>query len=310
MTVPACLRRCLGPATAVLVAGFLLPVAPSAQVSARRPMTFLDMQQLRTLGAPTPSPDGRWMLHTVSTPDWQDATRQTDIHLVSMTEGVSSSKQMTFTTGKNESSPAWAPDGQSFFFLSNREAPANASGQNQVYLMRVDGGEARRVTDARDGVSDFSVSPDGRWLLYRAGRNEGRQIFRLPLEGLDAAEAEVLTKQAAGVDDWSLSPDGLRLYFLSADRLDPDERTRREKRFTVNIRNAETPTSSLWVVDVPDAVRPSGVTAPEGRRVSREGDYDVSSFTISQDGRWVGFRGSSTKRYERNNTQAGLDADL
>jgi len=311
MTVPARSRRSFRPAAAVVLAfGFLWPVGLPAQVSARRPMTFLDMQQLRTLGSPTPSPDGRWMLHTISTPDWQDATRQTDIHLVSMTDGVSSSKQMTFTTGKNESSPAWAPDGQSFFFLSNREAPANASSQNQVYLMRVDGGEARRVTDAKDGVSDFSVSHDGRWLVYRAGRNEDRQVFRLPVEGIDAASPEALTKQPAGVDNWSLSRDGRRLYFLSADRVDADERARRDKRFTVNIRNAETPTSSLWSVDVPDAARPSGQAAPEGRRLSQEGAYDVSSFTVSDDGRWVGFRGSSTKRYERNITQESLYADL
>ena len=51
-------------------------------------MTFLDMQQMRNAGSPTPSPDGRWMLYTLSTPDWQDAERQTDLYLVSMTEGA------------------------------------------------------------------------------------------------------------------------------------------------------------------------------------------------------------------------------
>ena len=45
--------------------------APATAPAAPRPMTFLDMQQMRNAGAPTPSPDGRWMLYTVSTPDWQ-----------------------------------------------------------------------------------------------------------------------------------------------------------------------------------------------------------------------------------------------
>ena len=53
-------------------------VGSMARVSAQapRPMTFLDMQQMRNVGAPTPSADGRWMLYTLSTPDWQAAERQ------------------------------------------------------------------------------------------------------------------------------------------------------------------------------------------------------------------------------------------
>jgi len=315
---------------ALLVAGGLgLPSSLSAQAPSPRPMTFLDMQQMRSAGSPTPSPDGRWMLYTISTPDWQEAERQTDIYLVSMADGLPSTRPLTFTTKKNETSPAWAADGRTFFFLSNREAPASASGQNQIYMMRVDGGEARRVTDASDGVSDFALSKDRRSLFYRAGRNEGRQVYRLAVAGIETAMPEQLTKQPAGVDDWSLAPDGARLYFISADGADADEKARREKRFTVNIRNAETPTSSLWAADLPapmdmsadpdHAAHTAGMHAahaaehhpvPEARRISQEGGYSVSGFTVSGDGRWIGFRGSSTNRYQRNITQEGLYADL
>src|SRR5687768_1965094 len=86
----------------------LLAAAPAwAQSAAKRPMTFLDMQLLNTVSSPTPSPDGRWMLYTLSTPDWKEAKRQTDIHLVSLQQGVPSAKQLTFTKEKNESSPRW-----------------------------------------------------------------------------------------------------------------------------------------------------------------------------------------------------------
>ena len=50
-------------------------------------MTFLDMQQMRQVGSPTPSPDGSWLLYTLSTPDWKEAKRQTDIYLVSLQHG-------------------------------------------------------------------------------------------------------------------------------------------------------------------------------------------------------------------------------
>jgi len=266
-------------------------------------MTFLDMQLMNQPGSPTPSPDGRWMLYTMSFPDWRQARRQSDLFLVSIPEGVPSTKRMTFTSEKNETAPAWARDGQSFFFLSNREAPASASTQSQLYRMRPDGGEAQRMTDAKDGVSDFVVSADGRWIYYRAGRAEGRQLFRIaaapPAAGLPSAET--LTAQPAGIETWSLTSAGDRVFFTTADRVDAEEKARRDARFTVDIRNADTPLHGLWVLDLaPTAVR----------RLSPEGPYSVSGVTISQDGRWVAFRGGSPKRYERNITQENLYSDL
>ena len=60
------------PSIALAVALAATSVA-AAQDKDKRPMTFLDMQLMRQVGAPAPSPDGRWMLYTVSTPDWKEA---------------------------------------------------------------------------------------------------------------------------------------------------------------------------------------------------------------------------------------------
>ena len=89
-----------------LTAVGLASVALSAQTPADlRPMTFLDAQLMKRAGSPTPSPDGAWLLHTVTTPDWQEADQQSDLYLVSLVDGVSSMRQMTFTREKNETSP-------------------------------------------------------------------------------------------------------------------------------------------------------------------------------------------------------------
>src|SRR5688572_687960 len=91
---------------AAIAAALLIPSLASLHAqtpaTAVRPMTFLDMQQMKQVGSPTPSPDGRWMLYTLSTPDWKEARRQTDVYLVSLDQGVASTKQMTFTKDKNE----------------------------------------------------------------------------------------------------------------------------------------------------------------------------------------------------------------
>ena len=273
-------------------------VAPAAP----RPMTFLDMQHMRNVGSPTPSPDGRWMLYTISVPDWKEARRQTDVYLVSIEQGVASTKQMTFTKDKNESSPAWSRDGSFFVFASNREAPASASNQNQLYAMRSDGGEARRITDAKDGVSNFAFTRDGRSLIYRSGKSGEEQLYRLAVAGIDSAKPEQLTRQTAGVGTWQITRDSRRIYFITADTVDADEKARVEKKFTVNIRNAETPLSSLWQLDLAEPARTT--------RLTRDTTITVAGFTISPDGKWVGFRGTSSDRYKRNVTEQGINTDL
>lgn len=277
--------------------------------SAPRPMTFLDMQQVRQVSSPAPSPDGKWLLYTLSTPDWKEAKRYTDVYLVSTQQGVPSTRQMTFTKDKNETSPEWSKDGKFFAFLSNREAPEDASSRNQLYMMRADGGEAQRLSDTKEGVSDFAFSRDGRWLAYRTGKSGEEQLFALPVAGIDTATAEPLTKHPTGVRTWQWAPDSKRIYFVTPDRIDQDEKLRREKKFTVNIRNPETPVSSLWALELYPSTS-LGAGAHNTKRLTEGGAYSTDDFTISSDSKWVGFRGLSPDRYKRGITQENIYSDL
>ncbi len=294
----------------------LMPAIALSQKSspdAVRPMTFLDRQYQRDVGSPTPSPDGRWLLYTLSTPDWNQARRQTDIYLISLKDGLASTKQMTFTKDKNETSPRWSRDGKFFVFLSNRDAPSAASGgsagsgsgnppsQNQIYIMRPDGGEARKITDAKEGVSTLALSKDGRWLVYRSGKPDEEQLYALPVTGIDSAKPVQLTHQQAGVGLWKWSPDSRRIYFVTADTLDKDEKLRMEKKFNVAIRNMVTPLSSLWALDV-DSRRAT--------RLTRDTTITVTDFNISDDGKWIGFHGAVANRYMRNITEQNIYSDL
>ena len=268
-----------------------------------RPMTFMDVQRMARSGSYTPSPDGRWMLYTVTTPDWEEADQQADIHLVSMQEGVSSGRQMTFTEASDETSPAWSRDGTFFVFVSDRDADPGTdeeAGGDQLYMMRPDGGGAERVTDARHGVVDFAFSDDGRWLVYRSDESGREQLYRLPVDGLREAEAEQLTDGEAGVAAWEWSPDGGRIYFTRPDSWDADEKRRREEGFSVDVKNMVTPLSNLWVLDLEGRAT---------RQLTDDPSVSVESIAVSDDGRWVTFSGGSAERYERNITASRLYAD-
>ena len=139
-------------------------VAGQSDIVEPRPMTFLDAQKFARSGSWTPSPDGEWLLHSVSTPDWQEDQSQSDLYLVSMKEGVESTRQLTFTGDKDETSPAWSRDGTFFVFASDRDQAEDRQGQ-QLYMMRPDGGEARAVTATKWGVTEFAFSKDGAWLI-------------------------------------------------------------------------------------------------------------------------------------------------
>ena len=312
-------------------------VASSGAASPRsepRRMTWMDVQNMRQIGAPVPSPDGKWVLYTMSVPDWKEARRQSDIYLVSTQQGVGSTKRLTYTADKSETTPTWSRDGQFFVFLSDRDAatagaaaatrgsslptsgpgapyfPAAVGGgvggpSFQLYLMRPDGGEARRITDAKDGgISTFGFTKDGRWLIYRSGQPTQEQLYALPISGLvagDSTQPMQLTRHPRGVGLWRVAPDSKRIYFATADTVDPSERLRLEKKFDVRVRNMDVPVSSLWAVDL-DGGRTT--------RLTRDTSYSVGDFTISRDGKWIGYHGISANRYERNILEQTGNADL
>src|SRR5215510_1640551 len=207
----------------------------------KRPMAFMDIMEMRQATAPVVSPDGKWALYTLNAPDWKAAKSFTDIYLVSFDAGLSSTRQMTFTKDKNESSPQWSRDARYFVFASNREAPQSSQNQNQLYLMRPDGGEARKITEAKDGVGAFAFSRDGKWLAFSAGKADDQHIWILPVAGLETEAAKPLSMHVTPVSWWQFSPDSRRIYFLSPDSVDKDNKERIEKKFDVRIRNEETP---------------------------------------------------------------------
>ncbi|HEV8495754.1 MAG TPA: prolyl oligopeptidase family serine peptidase [Gemmatimonadaceae bacterium] len=292
--------------------------ATVAGAQTQRSMTFLDAQNMRQTSGFDLSPDGRSLLYALSVPDWNQARRQTDLYMVAVDRGVPSARQLTFTKDKNETSPKWSRDGAFIAFLSDRDAPTGAAGatggrggpaapggntRNQLYVMRLDGGEAKRVTDGREGVSNFSFTKDGKSIVYTAGRQGDEQIYALAIGDLwgDIARPTQLTRHATGVGTWQFGPDGRKIFFVTPDSIDRDDRLRTEKQFTVRPREPQSSLQSLWVFDL---------DTRQERRLTTDDHYSVANPTISPDGKWIAFHGMSTNRYERGNLEQNDYADL
>src|SRR3989337_2099826 len=185
----------------VLRWSLVLLATPLAAQQTKRPMTFLDVQEMRTATPPAVSLDGRWGLYSVSTPDWRADRRQSDLYLVSMSAGLTSPRPLPFTQGEKEGAPG--PGARAGAEAGGGRAgggrggggPAAAGGAgNQLYYMRPDGGEAQRITEG-PGVGQFQFTRDGRWLVYSAGRGEQQQLYAVPGNALLGGNPVPLTRQ-------------------------------------------------------------------------------------------------------------------
>ena len=141
---------------------------------------------------PNISPDGKLVAYVVTKIDRAQNRRNSSIWLVAA-DGSRSPWQFT-TSPQSANSPRWSPDGKWLAFLSSRPgadstpstgAPSAPGEQprNQIYLLSMNGGEARRLTNLKNGVSTFRWSPDGARLVAvsRIGpsdsRSESKEFF-------------------------------------------------------------------------------------------------------------------------------------
>ncbi len=139
-----------------------LAVAPraSAQQAQRHTITHEDIWLMKRVGAPTLSPDGRWVVFPVTEPSYNDQDQASDLWLVPA-DGSAEPRRLT-NTRAGEGAAAWSPDGRRIAFSARREG----DDVTQIYVLDVtQGGEAQRVTNLSTGASGPRWRPDGRALL-------------------------------------------------------------------------------------------------------------------------------------------------
>ncbi|HEU5405423.1 MAG TPA: S9 family peptidase [Gaiellaceae bacterium] len=138
-----------------------------------RPIAPEDLFRLRFVVAADLSPDGSQVVfaqtrigpgETADEAEEPEEVEHTDLHLLEVESGEI--RRLTYSDSTN-SAPAISPDGSQVAFTSSRtEKP-------QLWLLPVDGGEPRRVTDLPQGVGGGAVwSPDGSKLAFTAGPQE------------------------------------------------------------------------------------------------------------------------------------------
>ncbi len=124
---------------------FAPAVARSAEPSGQKKALSAEMMwQLSRLGPPSVSPEGKWAVLSVTNTDVKTDKPLSALWLLPTAGGPA--RQLT--AGGSDSSPIWSPDGAWIAFLGKRAEDETA----QIYVIAVDGGEARRLTSVPGGA--------------------------------------------------------------------------------------------------------------------------------------------------------------
>ncbi len=187
-----------------------LPASP--QTTEKRAFTLPDFYRVAGVGEPALSPDGKTIVYAVTTGDVKAGKRTTALWRVGV-DGTGA-RRLTFSDAR-DMHPLFSPDGKSLAFVSTR------SGDPQLFLLPLAGGEAEKKTDVPGGISDPIFSADGTALVFAAEVD--------PACGADAAcnkasiEAREKNKLKAQVEDallyrhWDSWKEGRRTHLLRLD---------------------------------------------------------------------------------------------
>jgi dipeptidyl aminopeptidase/acylaminoacyl peptidase len=253
-------------------------------------MTEGDVMRMRAVGGVALAPNGERVLYTITAWEHPNARGDTALgdrherrsHVWIVPYAGGAARQLT-NGERGESQPQWSPDGSLISFVAARGAgTGDDAPRPQLWLLNADGGEGWQLTTAKDGVSSYTWSPDGRRIAFvtldtlsreqeaRVRRRDDPKVyesdFRLAHVWVVDVESKRATKVTSGAftvtgaPSWS--PDGTRLAFSAS----PTPMIRDERR-------------DAYVVDVAT------------RKLDRlTGTHDVESTPeFSPDGRTLAF---------------------
>lgn len=250
-----------------------------------------------TVGAPQVSPDGQWILYSLSRYCAKEKIETGDLFLLPFSGGTP--RQLTHSAAA-EKNYSWSPDSKSIAFAAKREGDA----KSQIYILPLHGGEAWRLTNLTAGAANPLWSPDGRKLAFYSncgefyspeqkeafgqvryamhpryhhlgkGWDDGKRqrIFVIPMQG---GEAVQLTDGAC------------------ADEGDHSMAWRNDSKVLAFVSNR----SPEWWNTIDTDIYQVDVTSKDLKRLTRNPGPDHSP-SYSPDGKWLAWRASYEYNYE------------
>jgi dipeptidyl aminopeptidase/acylaminoacyl peptidase len=142
------------------LSGFAQSPTPTSQ---KHPFTFEDMMKLKRVGAPVPSPDGKWVVFDCEDVDLAANTKISHLWIVPASGGES---RRLNPMPNHEERPRFSPDGKRLIWTSKATDPT------QIWMCDFDSnggslvGKPHQVTNISTGADGAIWSPDGKNIVF------------------------------------------------------------------------------------------------------------------------------------------------
>jgi len=144
----------------IVLVAVLATTSLGAQTAGKQALSHETMWLMKRVGSPALSPDGKWVVFSMTEPSYDSKEQSSDLWIVA-SDGKTKPRRVT-ETKDGESDVSWSPDSRRIAFSAKREG----DDVNQIYIQDLGGGAARRTTSLSTGARSPRFSPDGKSLLY------------------------------------------------------------------------------------------------------------------------------------------------
>ncbi|PYL83977.1 MAG: S9 family peptidase [Verrucomicrobia bacterium] len=147
----------------VLTSSLLAQTPAPALSSGKHPFTFEDMMKLKRVGAPVPSPDGKWVVFDCEDVDLEANREISHLWIVPAQGGES---RRLNPTPNHEERPRFSSDGKQLIWTSKATDPT------QIWMCDFDSnagalaGQPHQVTNISTGADGGIWSPDGKNIVF------------------------------------------------------------------------------------------------------------------------------------------------
>ena len=138
------------------------------------------MLSLGRVGDPQVSPDGKQILFSVNYQNVEENKGNSDLWIIDI-DGKKPAKTIT-NTPSSENNAVWINNGEKIAFLY----------QGQVWIMNPDGTNRQQVSNFKNGIDGFVISPDGNKIVMISNVKYGKTLPTDHYPELDKANARII----------------------------------------------------------------------------------------------------------------------